>query len=65
MTTWLPALCIGIVVLFTLWLATDRAFSHSNDRPLGAAIGFVIGLIVAALVFALVRAGAWAMGGMA
>lgn len=65
MTTWLPAICIGIVVLCTMWLATGRAFAHGRDRLLGAAIGFVIGLIVAALVFALVRMVAWLIGGIA
>ncbi|MDI5890650.1 hypothetical protein [Halomonas rhizosphaerae] len=62
MTTWLPAICVGIVVLCTLWLASDPAFAHGRDRALGGAIGFVGGLVIAAIVFAMVRAGAWAMG---
>ncbi|MCL7938785.1 hypothetical protein M8009_00515 [Halomonas sp. ATCH28] len=64
MTTWLPSICAAIVVLFTMWLATDRAFSHGRDRPLGAAIGFIAGLGIAAMFYALVRMGAWMIGGM-
>ncbi len=61
MTTWLPAICTAIVVLFTMWWATDPMFSHGRDRRLGAILGAIAGLVVALIVYSLVRFVAWAM----
>ncbi len=64
MTTWLPAACIGIVILCTVVGLTEPMFNSNShnvrrgDRALGAIIGLVIGLIIAALFYTAV----WLVG---
>ncbi len=61
MTTWLPAACIGIVVLCTLVGLTEPMFNSNShnvrggDRLLGAIIGLVIGVTFAVVFYVIVR----------
>lgn len=55
MTTWLPAILIGWIVICTLWLANDRTFAHGRDRVLGGIVGFVFGLITGGVAYSIIR----------
>ncbi len=68
MTTWLPAIILGWVVLCTVIGMLEPMFNsnsphiRANDRPVGAIVGLAIGIVTGAVIYAVVRIGAWMIG---